>query len=237
MKNRYEKRGDHYAIFANGSGMQHEILIDEADFETVAAFSGMWFACKGGNTFYAWIRVRGTSDKWKTVKMHRVLLNPPTELQVDHKNRNGLDNRRENIRIVTNGENGRNRINNVEFQSDMDGVQWHARDKAWHARSWMNGKQTHLGIFDTMIEAEAAVCMFLEIGMRVKRTPPTAEFQSDVLGVSWHTPSQAWRAQPWINGKQIHLGLFDTIPEAHAALLMYQETGKRVKHNGKRRAA
>ena len=101
LKNKFEKRGDCYAIFANRKGTQHEILIDEADFKEVAAFPGTWRVCKNGNTFYARTHICDSNGKRKTVQMHRAILNPPADLQVDHKNHNGLDNRRENTRIAT----------------------------------------------------------------------------------------------------------------------------------------
>ena len=161
MKNRWEKRDGYMVIFANGSGMQHEILVDEEDFEAVAAFPGTWYVHKGGNTFYARINVRGTNGKREIVQMHRLILDSPTELEVDHRNHNGLDNCRGNIRIVTHGENQRNRIDNAEFQSDVDGVSWDSRAQVWWANPRINGKHEHLGFFDTEIEAEATVCMFL----------------------------------------------------------------------------
>lgn len=239
VKNRYEKRGDHAVIFANRKGIQHEILIDEADFEIVSEFPGTWHACKDRNTFYAQTDIRDANGKRKTVKMQRVILNPPADMQVDHKNHNGLDNRRENIRIVTHGENQRNRIDNIKFQSDVDGVRWNARHEAWHAHPSVNGKKEHLGYFDIMIEAEATVCMFLETGMRVKRSDPrrTSEFQSKVPGVRWDSGAGAWRAQPQVNGKQEYLGLYDTEIEAEATVCMFLETGLRVKCSGRGRVA
>ena len=237
MKNRWEKRGDHYVIFANRKGIQHEILVGEKDFEEVAAFPGTWHVRKGGNTFYARTRIRDANGKQKKVQMHRVILDPPADMQVDHRNHNGLDNRRENIRIVTHGENNRNRIDNVEFQSDVDGVSWNNRARAWWANPWVNGKREHLGFFDEERIAVAAKLMYLETGMRVKRSDPrrTAEFQSDVPGVSWNSGAQAWQAQPWVNGKYEHLGFFDEERIAVAAKLMYLETGMRVKHSRKRK--
>lgn len=237
MKNKFEKRGDHIVIFANGNGMQHEILVDETDFEVVSAFQGTWYAFKDRNTFYAQINIRAANGKQKIAKMHRVILDPPTALQVDHKNHNGLDNRRENIRIVTQGENMRNARNNVEFQSEVDGVRWNAVARAWQAYPQVNDKGVHLGYFDEERMAEAAKLMYLETGMRVKRSDlrRTAEFQSKVPGVSWDSNAWAWKAYSSVNGKHVHLGYFDTEIEAEAAKLMYLETGMRVKRSRKAR--
>ncbi len=236
MKNRYEKRGDHFAIFANSRGMQHEILVDEEDFEAVAAFPGTWGAYKGGNTFYAQIWIRDANGKWKKVQMHRVILNPPADLQVDHKNHNGLDNRRANIRIVTRGENGRNRIDNVEFQSEVDGVTRHSRNKTWRVQIKVNGRVEYSAGFRDQAKAEEAARRFRETGERTTHKEP-AKFQSGIKGITWDAKARAWQVHAPMNGKQIFLGYFGTVSEAHAALLMYQETGMRVKRNRKNRCS
>lgn len=64
----------------------------------------------------------------------------------------------------------------AEFQSDVPGVNWDANAKAWRAQPWANGKLEHLGRYDTEIEAEATVCMFLETDMRVKRSKKKVRF-------------------------------------------------------------
>ena len=127
----------------------------------------------------------------------------------------------------------------MEFQSDVDGVTWDANAKAWQAEPRVNGKLEHLGYFDEERMAEAAKLMYLETGMRVKRSDPrrTAEFQSDVPGVTWHSGAQAWWAYPRVNGKLEHLGYFDEERIAEAAKLMYLETGMRVKRSRKPRRA
>ena len=231
MKNRYEKRDDHIVIFANG-GKRHEILIDEEDLEIVATFPGTWGAHKIGNTFYAQTMIRDANRKRKMVYMHRVILNPPSDLQADHKNHNGLDNRRENIHIVTQGENLRNRIDNAEHQSNVDGVSWNTRDKTWEVHIWVNGRVEYNASFPDQAVAEEAARQFRETGKRTKREGRGA-FHSGIKGIVWHAKAHAWQAQTRVNGKLIFLGYFDTIPEAHAALLMFLETGLRVKRNQK----
>ena len=144
---------------------------------------------------------------------------------VDHKFHNGLDNRRENIRIVTNGENLRNRIDNVEFQSNVDGVYWNAQGKTWRVEILVDGRYEYLASSKDQIVAEAASFMFQEIGKRLKRVPS--------LGVTWNKAHKAWQAYPSTDGKQVFLGLYDTKSEAEAASSMYLETGMRVKRSRK----
>ncbi len=95
MKNKFEKRGDYYAIFANRDGVRMEILVDETDFKTIASRPGAWRIYRAGDMFYARIWIRGV--KWTSVFLHRILLNAPADMQIDHVNRNGLDNRRKNL--------------------------------------------------------------------------------------------------------------------------------------------
>jgi hypothetical protein len=88
--------------------------------------------------------------------MHRVLLNAPASLHVDHVNGNGLDNQRSNIRLATPGENqhnGRLRKNN---SSGFKGVSWVTRDKRWQVSIWLGGKQRALGRFQNLEDAARA---------------------------------------------------------------------------------
>lgn len=79
-----------------------EVLVDAADYEKVRPY--WWYSQKIGYTRYA----RTSSRKFFS-SMHRLILEPPKNMVVDHINGNGLDNRRCNIRICTQAENLKNR--------------------------------------------------------------------------------------------------------------------------------
>lgn len=89
----------------------------------------------------------------KVVKMHRVIMQPPANLEVDHINGNMLDNRRANLRLATRRQNARNRRLSKDNTSGYKGAQWHAQLGRWQGRIKVNGKFISLGVFDT---AEAA---------------------------------------------------------------------------------
>lgn len=76
----------------------------------------------------------------------------------DHENCNTLDNRRRNLRIATNSQNGANRERLSNNTSGYKGVSWDKRRRKWHAYIYFNKKQIHLGFFDTAEQAYEAYC-------------------------------------------------------------------------------
>jgi hypothetical protein len=88
---------------------------------------------------------------------HRAILGLHTNdgLQVDHINRNGLDNRRENLRLCTNQENQWNRCSRGGA-SIHKGVNWRPDRNKWRALITAGGKRKHLGLFLSEIEAAQA---------------------------------------------------------------------------------
>lgn len=92
-----------------------------------------------------------TAKTYRTEFMARLImgLERGDERQVDHINHNTLDNRRQNLRIVTNKQNNQNRRN-------VKGYTWDKFNKRWKARIVVDGKPIHLGQFTTEHEAHQA---------------------------------------------------------------------------------
>ena len=76
------------------------------------------------------------------------------KLVIDHKNNNQLDNRLENLQIVTNRENCSK--DKKGFSSKYVGVFWDKHAKKWRASIKINGKIKYLGSFECEIEAHKA---------------------------------------------------------------------------------
>ena len=91
-------------------------LVDAADWAEVSRHR--WHAQINSNTTYVYASIGG-----RKVFLHRFLLNPPSDLTVDHINRNGLDNRRANLRLATMSQNMANARSGVEPKSGFRGVQ------------------------------------------------------------------------------------------------------------------
>ena len=160
MKNDFEIRGDVTAIFLrNKNGEIIETLIDTADLTIADSVRNRWYAHKTSSGDYYVMLIDQKAQGKKTVILHRLLMGNPEGYLVDHINHNTLDNRRSNLRVVTNTENQQNRkgANSDNKVSKVLGVSWHKSRKKWQARVQVNKKEVYLGVFDCIQEAEKAV--------------------------------------------------------------------------------
>jgi hypothetical protein len=93
----------------------------------------------------------------KIVSMHRVIMNAPAGMFVDHRYGDGLDNRKENLRIATMAQNQYNRRKTSrKTSSKYKGVHLKKQYNKYGAEISCNGKRTHLGYFDNEIDAAKA---------------------------------------------------------------------------------
>lgn len=99
-------------------------MVDDEDFAALSQYQ--WCAEKKEHTWYASRAVYAGDRKCKNVYMHRELSGAVRGSEVDHKNGNGLDNRRENIRVCSRGQNAMNLGLRKDSTSGFKGVSWHA---------------------------------------------------------------------------------------------------------------
>ena len=129
-------------------------LIDDEDFDDLKRFK--WQANKAGNAFYATRTVRfGACNKFH-LQMHKAILEAPDGMDIDHINHNGLDNRKENLRVCSHAQNCQNQKLHRNSMSGHKGVTWNKRDENWRARIMINGIAKHLGIHVSKEEAAQA---------------------------------------------------------------------------------
>lgn len=126
-------------------------IVDSSDFKYLNTVK--WFYLNPG---YAARTIRLKGNKFKKQLMHRLIMNAPNGLEVDHKNGNKLDNRRSNLRLCTKAENHRNRGLQKSNTSGYKGVCWSKRNKKWIARIAFNGKRYDLGYFSDIRKAAQA---------------------------------------------------------------------------------
>lgn len=124
-------------------------LVDDVDFERVSDIK--WCAMKNNNVVYA-----KSSDHNHQYSMHRLILNAPRSIRVDHIDRDGLNNQRGNLRLCTATQNAQNQTLKKSNTSGFKGVNWEERDQAWRARIVVGGKRISLGSFKSAAVAALA---------------------------------------------------------------------------------
>jgi HNH endonuclease len=125
-------------------------LVDDADFERVSRYK--WSAWWSGWNWYATTHKPRPSHE--RIYMHRFIIDAPKGIKVDHKDRDGLNNQRENIRLATNPQNSQNTGLSLANTSGYKGVA-RFREK-WQAGIKVNYHRIHLGHFNTAEEAARA---------------------------------------------------------------------------------
>lgn len=101
-----------------------------------------------------WYAARKEWGTQKTILMHRQIMNPPDELEVDHRNNQGLDNQDENLRLCTSSQNKSNigtRRNNTSGYKGVD-----SRRGKWRVRLKVDGVDVLCKTFPTIEEAAKA---------------------------------------------------------------------------------
>ncbi len=126
-------------------------IVDDADFDWLNQWK--WYAHwdRYTKSFYAERIARLPNGKRRVLSMHRLILGLGygDTRQGDHVNHDTLDQRRSNLRIVTNQENQFN-------QRDAKGYSWNRAAKKFMARIQVNGKLKYLGLYDLASDAKAA---------------------------------------------------------------------------------
>lgn len=122
----------------------HEMLVDDD------------FVVKGrlrvGRTGYAEAHLYAGFDRTsrRTLRsyklVHRMVVDAPAGMEVDHINGNRLDNRRANLRLCT-------RVQNAKNRPSAKGVTWHKQLGKWQASIKADGRNIYLGVFADFGEA------------------------------------------------------------------------------------
>lgn len=121
-------------------------LVDAENFSFLNQFK--WSARLCADRYYA-ITAQSIGGKVVAEYMHRMIMNPPVGMVVDHINGNTLDNRKKNLRICTHAENGRNR--NINKGRQFKGVIELILKKStkFKAQIFYEGKVLYIGQFET----------------------------------------------------------------------------------------
>ncbi len=211
-------------------GQGQYALVDDGDEPLISQYK--WYT--GGRYAFSPIKVDG---KRTTLSMHRVVLNPPADMEVDHIDGNGLNNQRANLRLASRTENMHNTSPIKGKSSQYKGVYFSKKRNTWNAYITVNGEYLYLGIFSTEYAAaqaynEAAILHFGEFA-RLNQLPdqPPAhdtpivrlakqrpiERVNPYRGISFQSGTQTFQARISINKRRISLGYYATAEDAARA--------------------
>jgi hypothetical protein len=130
-------------------------LVDDEDYNVLQKLR--FYAVNNSGWWYAVTHLPREGKPQRRVFMHRLILNPPKNKQVDHINGNTLDNRRCNLRLATNSQN---HMNSKKYSNDSlsqyKGVSWNSASTQWFAQIMVNQKLLHIGTFASEVDAAHA---------------------------------------------------------------------------------
>lgn len=133
-------------------------LVDDDDYEWLSLYK--WHAAwqPGLKGYYAMrsqhISYKNAKQKVKTFYMHREIMTPPKGRSIDHINHDPLDNRKENLRVVSHRQNMQNRKRKTS--SKYPGVCWDKENNKWRAGIYVDGKHICLGRHKSELKAAKA---------------------------------------------------------------------------------
>lgn len=121
-------------------------IVDDDNYLRLAKYS--WFCHQG----YA-RRCLYLNGRQKHLTMHSEIIECPPGFRRDHKNGNRLDNRRENLRVVTSLQNAQNAGLSAANTCGLKGVTWHKKNRIYRAQIQIDKKKKMLGSFKCKFEA------------------------------------------------------------------------------------
>ena len=188
-----------YIELSGKNGINKQVIVDEEDYEKYSIFK--WWYKQG----YAIGRLNA-SKNGRMYRMHRLILDAPESLVVDHLNGNKLDNRKKNLRACTQKDNANNRHGVKGYNYDKMYKKYRVRYKGeWYGR------------YDTEEEAKRAY-QLAKSGVPYQKRERRQMYHLPT-GVFKNRSNKGYQARISINGERVYLGTFTTIKEAEKAYL------------------
>lgn len=128
-------------------------LVDDEDYEFISQWKWHYDGTHGG---YA-IRTQRQGKRSLHFKMHRVIMGvTDPQILVDHRDVDGLNNQRSNLRVCSHRQNNCNKVKSKNRSSRYKGVSFYKKYGTWEAGICVNYKNIYLGRFETEEEAALA---------------------------------------------------------------------------------
>jgi hypothetical protein len=128
-------------------------LVDDEDYEDLIQFNWCAATSKAYRSVYAFHMIYVGKKRTREYMHTRITGNK----QTDHKDGNGINNCRSNLRVADHSLNHGNVPKaRGNYSSQFKGVHFNTRAKIWKATITRNGKNQHLGSFDNEQDAARA---------------------------------------------------------------------------------
>lgn len=203
-------------------------IVDAADMDRVRKFRNSWCyaKAKSGQIYVVGTLPYHRPNKRIPVYLHRWILDTPSDLVVDHINRNPLDNRRSNLRICTRRENSQNMGANSLSTTKIRGVYFEKQINKWRAQITVNGKSLRLGCFsdieDAILCVRNARAYYMPFSQEAIEIPNPVRpvVQHAQIGVSgyrnvhWVKNAGMWQVRFIVNKTAIDYGYFHDVQDA-----------------------
>ena len=221
------------------------IFIDAEDLDKV--LSQGWYIRKPRHIFYCYSVGKGE----KLYSLHRFILNFPNHRIIDHKDGNGLNNRKSNLRLATPSQNGANSSPSSKKKVNWKGVSYLQKKKLYLVQAGKDGVVKNFGLFKNPLLAAARyneiaieyhgefarLNEFTEEQKQIIANPPLEHTRignnnvTGFKGVSLNRKGRGLKkyiSTIFHNGKNIHLGYFKDLEQAKITYLKAKE----IYHNG-----
>jgi hypothetical protein len=123
------------------------IIVDDIDKHFLSDYK--WRIYKSYSTYYATTVIDG-----KTTYLHRLIMGSPKGIEIDHKDRNGLNNSRSNLRLANHSQNNANKVHRNKW--GYKGVVYYSNVNKFTASVHKDKVRYFLGYFNTPKEAALA---------------------------------------------------------------------------------
>lgn len=142
-KNTYDLSGE-YGIGYTTKG--EKFYFDLEDYDLIKDYH--WFSDKDG-----YIKSDDKLNKQRNLLMHRLVMNCPSNMIIDHIKHNIKDNRKSELRIVTHSENNKNQCMKLNNTSGVTGVSFDKNTNKWNAYITVNYKRINVGYYKSFEDA------------------------------------------------------------------------------------
>lgn len=132
----------------------YETIVDDDVAEVMESLGWIWCAKVDPRTVYAVSRLRYPGCWWVTLPLHRWVVGAPPGVDVDHRNGNGLDNQRGNLRLANESQNQGNSVSTWSA-TGYRGV-YALRSGRFRTVITFQGKRLPIGTFDRALDASRA---------------------------------------------------------------------------------